>query len=60
MEGDDALFSREDAIESAWAVVDPVLLDHPPVHFYAPGTWGPLAANHFIAGDGGWHNPLPT
>ncbi|MGK2897480.1 MAG: glucose-6-phosphate dehydrogenase [Burkholderiaceae bacterium] len=57
MDGDGALFAREDAIESAWAVVEPVLVEHPPVHVYAPGTWGPPAANHFIAGDGGWHNP---
>jgi glucose-6-phosphate 1-dehydrogenase len=55
--GDGALFAREDAIEAAWAVVEPVLVDHPPVHIYAPGTWGPPAANHFIAGDGGWRNP---
>jgi glucose-6-phosphate 1-dehydrogenase len=57
MAGDGALFAREDAIESAWSVVEPVLLDHPPVHLYAPGSWGPPAANHFIAGDGGWRNP---
>ena len=60
MDGDGALFAREDAIESAWAVVDPVLLNPPPVHIYAAGSWGPPAANHFIAGDGGWHNPEST
>jgi len=58
--GDGALFAREDAIEAAWAVVDPVLRAPPPVHIYTPGTWGPPAANHFIAGDGGWHDPEPT
>ncbi|HSB21841.1 MAG TPA: glucose-6-phosphate dehydrogenase [Burkholderiaceae bacterium] len=57
MDGDGALFAREDAIEAAWAVVEPVLDDHPPVHIYAPGSWGPPAANHFIAADGGWRNP---
>jgi glucose-6-phosphate 1-dehydrogenase len=57
MNGDGALFSREGAIEAAWAAVQPVLLDHPPVHVYAPGSWGPPAANHFIAADGGWRNP---
>tara|TARA_R110001599_G_scaffold133506_1_gene311008 strand:- start:39 stop:1445 length:1407 start_codon:yes stop_codon:yes gene_type:complete len=57
MDGDGALFSREDAIEAAWAVVEPVLVEHPSVHIYAPGTWGPAAANHFIAADGGWRNP---
>ena len=57
MAGDGALFAREDAIEAAWAVVEPVLVDHPPVHIYEPGSWGPPAANHFIAADGGWRNP---
>ena len=57
MNGDGALFAREDAIESAWAVVEPVLVDHPPAIPYAPGSWGPPAANHFIAADGGWHEP---
>ena len=60
MDGERALFAREDAIEAAWTVVEPVLIQHPPVHMYPPGSWGPPAANHFIAGDGGWHNPLPT
>jgi glucose-6-phosphate 1-dehydrogenase len=57
MAGDGALFAREDAIEAAWAVVEPVLALHPAVHEYAPGSWGPPAANHFIAADGGWRNP---
>jgi glucose-6-phosphate 1-dehydrogenase len=61
MNGDGALFAREDAIESAWAVVEPVLTDHPPSIPYAKGSWGPDAANHFIAADGaGWHNPEPA
>jgi len=57
MDGDGALFAREDAIEAAWAVVDPVLVEHPAVHVYERGSWGPPAANHFIASDGGWRNP---
>jgi glucose-6-phosphate 1-dehydrogenase len=57
MEGDGALFAREDAIEAAWAVIEPVLVDHPPVCIYEPGSWGPCAAIHFIAADGGWRNP---
>ena len=60
MAGDGALFARQDAIESAWAVVEPVLVEHPAVHTYAPGSWGPPAANHFIAADGGWRNPEPA
>jgi glucose-6-phosphate 1-dehydrogenase len=57
MNGDRSLFAGEDAIEAAWRVVEPVLVDHPRSIVYAPDTWGPAAANHLIAGDGGWHNP---
>lgn len=57
MHGEGALFAREEAIEAAWAVVEPVLTAQAPVHLYAAGSWGPAAANHFIAPDGGWHNP---
>jgi len=57
MNGDGALFSREGAIEAAWAVVEPVLNEHASVIVYERGSWGPAAANHFIAADGGWQNP---
>jgi glucose-6-phosphate 1-dehydrogenase len=57
MAGDGALFTREDAVEAAWKVVEPVLKKHPPVRFYKPGTWGPKEANALIAGDGGWRDP---
>ena len=60
MDGDGALFAREDAIEAAWAVVEPVRVEHPAVHIYEAGSWGPPAANHFIAADGGWRNPEPA
>jgi glucose-6-phosphate 1-dehydrogenase len=60
MDGDGALFAREYAIEAAWAVVEPVLVEHPPVHTYEPGSWGPEAANHFIAADGSWRHPEPS
>ncbi len=56
--GDGALFTREDAIEAAWAVVDPVLEHHRPAIPYQPGSWGPKEADDLIAPDGGWHNPL--
>ena len=58
MAGDGALFTREDAVEAAWAVVDPVLNAHRPAHPYKRGSWGPKAADAFIAADGFWHNPL--
>ncbi|MGH7862280.1 MAG: glucose-6-phosphate dehydrogenase [Candidatus Dormibacteraceae bacterium] len=56
--GDATLFAREDAVEAAWAAVDPVLRDHQPVLPYRPGSWGPAAARDLIAADGGWHNPV--
>jgi glucose-6-phosphate 1-dehydrogenase len=59
MRGDGALFTSQDAVEAAWTVVDRVLIDHRPCLPYAPGTWGPQAADALIAGDGGWHNPTP-
>ena len=58
MAGDGALFTSQDAVEAAWAVVDPILVDHPAALPYAPGTWGPAAADALIADDGGWHNPI--
>jgi glucose-6-phosphate 1-dehydrogenase len=57
MAGDGALFTSQDAIEAAWAVVDPVLVDHHTALTYAPGSWGPASADLLIEADGGWHNP---
>jgi len=57
MAGDGALFTSQEAVVAAWAVVDPVLENHRPSLPYAPGTWGPPAADALIAPDGGWHNP---
>ena len=58
MAGDGALFTREDAVEAAWAVVAPVLTSHHRAHPYKPGTWGPKQANKLIPPKGRWHNPL--
>ena len=55
--GDALLFVRQDAVEAAWEVVDPVLGNVPPAHEYEPNSWGPLEADHIIAAEGGWHNP---
>ena len=57
MAGDGALFTREDAVEAAWAVVDPVLKNHHPARPYKRGSWGPKEADALIAADGAWHNP---
>ena len=57
MAGDGALFTREDAIEAAWAVVEPVLKAHNRARPYRRGSWGPREADALIASDGRWHNP---
>ena len=59
MAGDRALFTREDAVEAAWAVVDPVLKSHHRARPYKRGSWGPKEADALIAADGCWHNPKP-
>jgi glucose-6-phosphate 1-dehydrogenase len=59
MRGDPELFAREDTVEAAWRIVDPVLGNVTPLHPYEPGTWGPPEADALIAGEGGWHNPQP-
>jgi glucose-6-phosphate 1-dehydrogenase len=60
MKGDGGLFTREDAVEAAWMVVDQVLKHHPRVRPYKRGTSGPKQADALIAADGGWHNPSGT
>jgi glucose-6-phosphate 1-dehydrogenase len=58
MSGDGALFTREDAVEAAWKVVDPVLENHSRALPYKRGSWGPGRAGALIAADGGWSNPV--
>jgi glucose-6-phosphate 1-dehydrogenase len=60
MAGDGALFTREDAVEAAWAVVDPVLEAHPAALPYRRGGWGPEEADALIQAGAGWHNPGTT
>jgi len=57
MRGDGALFTREDAVEAAWKVVDPVLKHHHRAKTYKRGTWGPKAADSILAPGDRWHNP---
>ena len=57
--GEGALFAREDCVEAAWAVVDPVLTKYHRATPYKPGSWGPKQADALIAANGGWHNPMP-
>ena len=60
MDGDPTLFTRQDEVESAWAVVQPILDASTPVHEYEPGTWGPTEADALAAEVGGWHAPEAT
>ena len=59
LEGNPARFARQDGVEHAWRVIQP-LLDRPgPVHRYERGSWGPAEAERVVAGHGGWHDPAP-
>ena len=58
MEGDATLFAREDYVEEAWRIVDPVLKQDTPVHPYEPGTWGPAEVSA-VTPPGGWADPVP-
>ena len=57
--GDAALFTTDEGVEAAWAVVDPALSHTAPVLEYEPGSWGPAAAAALVSNDEGWHNPKP-
>jgi len=57
MHGDATLFAREDGVEAAWAIVQPILGGTTPIHIYEPGSWGPDEAARLTAGVGGWHSP---
>ena len=57
MLGDPTLFARQDLVEAAWAIVDPVLHCGLPVLQYEPGTWGPAEADRLVADVGGWNAP---
>ena len=56
--GDRWLFARQETIEAAWRVVDPILDDVVPVQIYARGTWGPKGADALLGTDDTWHDPL--
>jgi glucose-6-phosphate 1-dehydrogenase len=59
MRGDPELFARQDAIEAAWRVLDPVLRDPVEVEDFEPGSWGPPGAEALAADIGGWRAPSP-
>jgi glucose-6-phosphate 1-dehydrogenase len=57
MIGMNARFTRQDGIEECWRIMQPLLDAPPPVHAYARGSWGPVAADAMVAGHGGWYDP---
>ena len=61
--GDASLFTRDDCVEAAWRVVDPILSrsggNEWPVVEYEPGTWGPSASAQIVTGEESWHDPTP-
>ena len=60
MHGDATLFAREDYVEEAWRIVDPMLKAGTPVYEYEPGSWGPKEVDARVSPPGGWQNPIVT
>jgi glucose-6-phosphate 1-dehydrogenase len=60
MAGQSTRFTRQDGVEETWRIMQPLLDSPPPVHPYAPGSWGPEAAEKLVAGHGRWHGPWVT
>jgi glucose-6-phosphate 1-dehydrogenase len=57
MVGDSKRFTRQDAVEETWRIVQPLLDSPPPVQSYEKGTWGPAGGDKLVAHDGAWHGP---
>ena len=57
IDGDTTLFARQDVVEAAWAIVDPLLADPGELFEYEPGSWGPPQADRLVAEIGGWNTP---
>jgi glucose-6-phosphate 1-dehydrogenase len=60
MMGDATLFAREDYVEEAWRIVDPVLKAGTPLYEYEPGSWGPSEVEQKVSPPGGWENPMTS
>ena len=59
MRGDASLFARQDVVEAAWAIVEPLIAQSSPTPIeYEPGSWGPAAADRLTAEVGGWNDPV--
>ena len=57
--GDATLFARQDYVEEAWRIVDPMLSAMTPVYPYEPHTWGPKEVDEKLTPPGGWDHPTP-
>jgi glucose-6-phosphate 1-dehydrogenase len=57
IQGDQSHFTREDSVEETWRILNPLLDSTEQPHPYAPGSWGPAAAEHLTTNVGGWHQP---
>ena len=55
--GDATLFARQDVVEAAWAIVDPLIPNPGALFEYEPGSWGPPEADRLVADVGGWNTP---
>ena len=60
MAGDSTLFARQDYVEEAWRIVDPVLKADTPIYQYEKESWGPAEVDRIVSPPGGWHNPAAT
>jgi glucose-6-phosphate 1-dehydrogenase len=58
LEGDQWLFTREDTVESAWRIIDPILDDALPLYSYQRGTWGPEEAGRLLPASHSWRDPV--
>jgi glucose-6-phosphate 1-dehydrogenase len=57
MVGQSTRFTRQDGVEETWRIMQPLLDEPPAIHSYAPGSWGPAAADEIVAGYGRWNTP---
>jgi glucose-6-phosphate 1-dehydrogenase len=60
MSGDPTQFARQDYVEEAWRIVDPILKADTPIYTYEPNTWGPNEVTNHIDPPGGWSDPAAT
>jgi glucose-6-phosphate 1-dehydrogenase len=57
MNGNSTRFQRQDGVEETWRIMNRLITEPPPIHPYAPGTWGPAAADALVSEYGGWRGP---